>query len=211
MKDPAQTTLGLEPERNGRVLSIDLLHGLPAEVFNSKWRQCSEITQCSVSELDSFIKAHYLRKRPAIVMLALKMLVLNLPVGMVIYSMPPREADKRYGGKTWELARLYLLDQIPRNAETWLIGQSVRYVKATYPEVRFLLSYADPSAGHSGIIYKAANWKADGRTDQERKTARNDYCDQRTGKKYGRKGNMPQGAIVVRQPRVSKWRFVLAV
>ena len=71
-----------------------------------------------------------------------------------------------------------------------------------------LLSYADPSAGHAGTIYKAANWKQDGRTDDERKSPRCDYYDARTGKKYGRRGNMPADAVIERRPRVSKWRFV---
>lgn len=133
------------------------------------------------------------------------------PVGCVVYAAPPREVDKRYGGKTWELARLYLLDEIPRNSETWLIGQSVRYIRAHHRDVQYLLSYADPSAGHAGTIYKAANWRADGSTDDDRKTPRCDYVDTRTNKKYGRKGNMPTDAIVARVPRVSKFRFVLAL
>lgn len=182
---------------------------LPTESFNKSWRDCTAIEPCSVSELTSFVSAHYLQKRPAIVVLALKMLTQGIPVGMAIYSLPPREIDTRYGGATWELARLYLLDSIPRNAETWLIGRSVRHIKQNRPEIKFLVSYADPSAGHAGTIYKAANWKADGRTDEGRKTPRSDYFDGRTGKKYGRKGNLPVDAVVVRKPRVSKWRFVL--
>ena len=175
--------------------------------FDSSWRSACTIRPCSVTEVDDFIRAHYLGKRPAIVLLCLMMLANGEPVGCIIYSAPPREADKRYGGKTWELARLYLLDEIPRNAETWLIGQSIRYIQRTHRYVMHLLSYADPSAGHAGTIYKAANWRHDGMTDDDRKSPRCDYVDARTGKKYGRKGNMPADAEVVRVPRVSKWRF----
>lgn len=177
------------------------------ETFDLSWRQVCDTRPCSVAEVDQFIRAHYLGKRPAIVLLCLMMTCQGAPVGCIIYSAPPREADKRYGGKTWELARLYLLDAIPCNAETWLIGKSIRHIKRTRPEVEHLLSYADPSAGHAGTIYKAANWRQDGRTDEERKTPRCDYVDARTGKKYGRKGNMPADAVVSRIPRVSKWRF----
>ena len=181
------------------------------EVFNSEWRKSCTVRKCSIVEVDAFIAAHYLAKRPAIVLLCLVAERHGEPIGCIVYSAPPREADKRYGGKTWELARLYLLDAIPRNAETWLIGASVRYVKRNHKDVQNLLSYADPSAGHSGTIYKAANWRADGRTDDERKTPRCDYYDERTGQKYGRRGNMPTDAIVVRKPRVSKFRFALAL
>lgn len=180
-------------------------------LFDSSWRLACSVRKCSVTEVDAFIKAHYLGKRPAIVLLCLAMERGAELLGCVVYSAPPREADKRYGGKTWELARLYLLDEVPKNAETWLISKSVKWIKRHHPEVRHLLSYADPSAGHSGTIYKAANWRQDGMTDDERKTPRCDYYDERTGKKYGRRGNMPLDAVVVRKPRVSKWRFTLAL
>jgi len=184
---------------------------LSAAVFNSAWRVSCAVRKCSIVEVDCFIKAHYLSKRPAIIMLCLVAECNGKQIGCIVYSMPPREADKRYGGKVWELARLYLLDEIPKNAETWLIGQSVRYLKRHHKDVKHLLSYADPSVGHAGTIYKAANWRVDGRTDDDRKTPRCDYYDGRTGKKYGRRGNMPLEAEVLRKPRVSKWRFTLAL
>lgn len=188
-----------------------LFAGLSRELFDSEWRKCSAVERCPIAAVNSYIREHYLRKRPAIIMLVLRMTVRGRPVGMVVYSMPPREASIRYGGKTWELARLYLIDEIPRNAETWLISRSVHYIKQHHGDVKYLLSYADPSAGHRGTIYRAANWKADGKTDDERKSPRCDYYDNRTGKKYGRRGNMPSDAVIIRKPRVSKWRYVLAV
>jgi len=184
---------------------------LVGPLFDSEWRKVCRAEPVSVTAVDGFLKAHYLHKRPAIVLLAMVMLRESRPVGCVIYSAPPREVDVRYGGKTWELARLYLLDEVPQNAETWLIAQSVKWIKQHRPEVLYLVSYADPSAGHKGTIYRAANWREDGRTDDERKTPRSDYYDAKTGKKYGRRGNMPTDAVVERRPRASKYRFVLAV
>ena len=184
---------------------------LVGPLFDLEWRKVCRVQPVSVTAVDAFVQAHYLHKRPAIVLLALAMLRDTRPIGCVIYSAPPRECDKRYGGKTWELARLYLLDEVPQNAETWLIAQSVKWIKQNRPEVCNLVSYADPSVGHSGTIYRAANWREDGRTDDERKTPRCDYYDARTGQKYGRRGNMPADAIVERRPRVSKYRFALAM
>ena len=183
---------------------------MPA-LFGPDWRRACSVRRCSIVEVDDFIKAHYLAKRPAIVLLCLVAEKEGEPIGCIVYSAPPHEAEIRYGGRVWELARLYLLDEIPRNAESWLIGQSVRYIKRHHKDVKYLLSYADPSVGHTGTIYKAANWRSDGRTDSERKTPRCDYYDSRTGKKYGRRGNMPLDAVVVRKPRVSKWRFTLTL
>jgi len=184
---------------------------LPKDKFNAEWRKSSTIIKAGLNYVQHFIEKHYLKKRPAIVQLCLAMMVNNYPVGCILFSSPPREANKRYGGETWELSRLFLVDEIPKNAETWLIGKSVKYIKANHKNVQYLLSYADPSAGHAGTIYKAANWKSDGMTDDERKSPRCDYCDSRTGKKYGRRGNVPTDAIVERIPRISKHRFVLSL
>lgn len=177
--------------------------------FDANWRKVSRIIECDIADLDGFVKAHYLGKRPGAPVFCLKMLTLDLPVGMVIYAIPPPETEKRYGGKTWELARLYILDRIPKNAETWLIGASVRFIKRFRKDVRHLVSYADPSAGHAGGIYKASNWIEDGKTDDERETPRFDLVDAITGKKYGRASHVPMGAQTVRQARVSKHRFVM--
>ena len=84
-------TLESQPTCGAAVCSSDLLDGLCVDKFDSGWRACSEIQRCSVTELDAFVKAHYLGKRPAIVLLALKMQVRNLPVGMVIYSARSEE------------------------------------------------------------------------------------------------------------------------
>lgn len=40
-------------------------------------------------------------------------------VGVVVFALPPRETAKRYRVKVaWELARLFILDSEPFNAET---------------------------------------------------------------------------------------------
>lgn len=177
-------------------------------VFNAEWRNRCRVVPCSVSDVDEFVRTHYLRKRPGVCVLALMMVQDWFAVGMIVYALPPRETAKRYGGVTWEMARLWIDDAIPTNGESWLIGQSVKYIRANHPEVVALVTYADPSAGHSGAIYRAANWVADGRTDEGRTTPRFDLQDAVTGKRYGRRSHVPKGAATVRLPRVSKARFV---
>lgn len=179
------------------------------ECFDREWRKSCSVAPCSVSEVSGFLEAHYLHKRPAVVRLCLIMTHGIWAAGCAVYAMPPRETSVRYGGETWELARLYVSDEVPQNAETWLIGQSVKYIRQHFPSVRFLVSYADPSAGHSGTIYRAAGWRQDGKTDEGRRTPRFDYRDESTGKVYSRKSHVPGGATIGRVPRVSKHRFVL--
>lgn len=134
--------------------------------------------------------------------------------GAVVFALPPKQTAVRYGALSWELARLFLVDGMPKNAETWVIAQAVRYIKRCHPDVRMLVSYADPSAGHQGVIYKAANWKPDGCTDEGRKTPRFDYVVRgsdllgETTHRFSRAAHKPEGVGADRLPRVSKLRFI---
>lgn len=131
-------------------------------------------------------------------------------IGVVVFALPPRETAKRYGvSVAWELARLFIEDGTPKNTETWFMSRAIGWIKCQRPEVELLVSYADPSRGHTGVIYKAGNWIGDGRTDQERKTPRFDY---RSGAKmFSRRSHVLEGpafAPIERVPRISKHRFI---
>ncbi len=54
------------------------------------------------------------------------------------------------------LARLWLDDALPRNSESRALGLLVRALRR-HSSVKFLLSYADPVAGHVGYVYQAGN------------------------------------------------------
>lgn len=177
-------------------------------VFDREWRESCRVVPCSVRDVNEFVRLHYLGKRPGVVVLAMMMLRDVFAVGFIAYALPPPETAKRYGGLTWEMARLWISDDVPRNGESWLIAQSVRHIKREHPNVTALVTYADPSAGHQGTIYRAANWTPDGHTDEGRSTPRFDLQDTQTGKRYGRRSHVPDGAETRRLPRVSKSRFV---
>jgi hypothetical protein len=177
--------------------------------FDSSWRSKCSIEEVSVAYVDHFIREHYLGKRPAVTMLCLAMMLSGWPIGCAVFAAPPREVNRRYGTTVWELARLFIVNEVPRNAETWFIGKCVRHIKRTRPSVGALLSYADPSAGHKGTIYRAANWRVDGMTDEDRASPRWDLVDEETGKRYGRASHVPEGRKTRRLNRISKHRFVL--
>jgi hypothetical protein len=177
-------------------------------LFDRSWRAVCEVVPVSRAEAEPMIRRHYIGRWPGVCVLILGLRRSGALLGVIVFALPPRETMKRYGGETWELARLWIDDSVPKNAETYVIGRAVRYIQRHRPEVAALVSYADPSAGHAGTIYKAANWTADGRTDQERKTPRFDYADAATGKRYSRRGHVPEGVVIQRVPRVSKHRFL---
>lgn len=182
--------------------------GLPMDRFNGVWRACSRVIVANERDVMAFLLRHYLHSAPAIPTMCLLVTVRDVAVGTVVFSLPPIETAKRYGGVVWELARLYLLDEIPRNAESWALAQSVNIVKRT-TNVDALVSYADTLQGHTGLIYRAANWIDDGHTDDERKTPRIDYFDAITAKRYARRNHIPSGAVVERVRRGRKNRYVM--
>ena len=157
-------------------------------------------------EVDWMIRRHYLRKWPGVTVAILGLFSHDRPSGVCVFSLPPAETFTRYGGLTWELGRLWVSDDQPRNTESWFVARAIRYVWQFHRDVVALVSYADPSAGHSGVIYRASNWEPDGMTDEGRTTPRFDY---RLGDKtFSRKAHVPAGADVERVPRVSKHRYV---
>jgi hypothetical protein len=64
-------------------------------------------------------------------------------------------------GEYRELTRLWSPDNMPKNTESKLISTSLRMLP---PEVKIVLSYADPGQDHLGTIYQATNWYYIGRT-----------------------------------------------
>jgi hypothetical protein len=74
----------------------------------------------------------------------------------------------------FELARLWAPDGHARNLLTMAISEAVTILKAQEPSVDLVMSYADPSAGHSGFVYRAASWIETGRSEEVRAWRRKD-------------------------------------
>jgi len=49
-----------------------------------------------------------------------------------------------------------------KNLASWFMSRCVKSVKSLRPKLKHLISFADASQGHGGVIYKAANWLSDG-------------------------------------------------
>jgi len=61
-------------------------------------------------------------------------------------------------GSWLELCRWCILPGNP-NLGSMHHAKVVRWMKARLPEVTTLISYSDPSAGHTGSLYRACNWE----------------------------------------------------
>lgn len=62
-----------------------------------------------------------------------------------------------------ELKRLCCIDDTPKNTESYFIGFTLRWLKK-FTTIKTVISYADKTYGHEGIIYKASNFTKVGET-----------------------------------------------
>ena len=82
--------------------------------------------------------------------------------GVAMWLPPTKVAAQSVNNEEWtkvlSLTRLACSETAPKNAESFLLSQSVKMIKK---EGRFvsLVTYADVRMGHTGVIYKASNWQ----------------------------------------------------
>ena len=81
--------------------------------------------------------------------------------GIVWWLPPTRVACESVNRQEWKrvlsLTRMVMIPGTPKNACSFLLSRSVRIIKK---EGRFvsLVTYADESQGHTGLVYRASNW-----------------------------------------------------
>jgi hypothetical protein len=91
-------------------------------------------------------------------------------IGLIIYVPPIRQEVAIKQGLAYkevlELSRLVVHPEYQiKNLASFLIANSIHEVRRLRPEVKLLVSFADSTYNHSGIIYKASNWKLDGEVE----------------------------------------------
>lgn len=99
-------------------------------------------------------------------------------IGAMIVGRPSTRA---LDPQEWlEVTRIYFLDDTPKNVESRALGMMRKFVRIWMPEVRMLISYADPEQGHEGVIYRADGWAQFGMTKASKRG-----WDNRAGRKGG--------------------------
>lgn len=94
-----------------------------------------------------------------------------------------------------ELHRLVLLDEAPRNSESFFIARALKGLKEVRPQTWAVISYADSSAGHRGTIYQATNALYCGTA-----SARNQYRDA-----TGRLRPHRQDGVEITRKQAAEW------
>ena len=92
-------------------------------------------------------------------------------IGAIIYGnigMP--NVWKKYVDKKEdiiELRRLCCIDDTPKNTESYFIAKTIKWIKNN-TSIKKIISYADLTYGHEGIVYRASNFKQVGSTKEGR-------------------------------------------
>jgi len=82
-------------------------------------------------------------------------------VGVAVFGRSSYPGAGRFGwgsvepGPTLELRRFVLVDFLPKNTGTWFLSRSIESLPSSY---EMIISFADPAAGHTGGLYRAANF-----------------------------------------------------
>jgi hypothetical protein len=159
----------------------------------------------SSTALGLVVQHHYLHRRTSVVF-SFGLFAAEQIVGVVTFGVPaarhlqigacPSDPDA-----VLELNRLWVSDAMPRNSESWFLSRALALLPA-----RIIVSYADTTRGHMGIVYRAANFRYAGWTDMERKTPRFDYITPGKHTRDAFRGGLgTKSPRVRRKPKVKYW------
>ena len=85
----------------------------------------------------------------------------DILMGVAQWLPPTRVAAESVNRENWRrvlsLTRLAVHPDVPTNGASFLMGRSIKIIKAEGKWVS-LVTYADHFMGHTGQIYKATNW-----------------------------------------------------
>ena len=127
------------------------------------------VEQCPRSSIVDFVETHHYSKN----MNGLKtsycfrLLDGESLIGAIVYGkIGMAGVEQKYTDNTdkiLELKRLVCIDDTPKNTESYFIGWTLRWLQRN-TDLEIIISYADKTYGHEGIVYKATNFDFVGET-----------------------------------------------
>ena len=128
---------------------------------------------CERSEIRDFIEEwHYSHNINGLLSdYCFKLMDGDKMVGAMIYGgLGMANCWKKYAEKKEdiiELRRLCCIDDTPKNTESYFIGRTLKWLKKN-TAIKKVISYADNTYNHRGIIYQASNFQHLGKTAKGR-------------------------------------------
>ena len=137
-------------------------------------------------------------------------------IGVCAFATPCSENvraslfGKEYKDHVTELHRLVIIDDTPKNTESWFVSRAIKGLKKERPHVWAILSFSDSTQGHKGTVYQACNFLYCGNTGTttfyQDETGRLRHPRQ-NGVNISRSRAVELGWVPVK--RLSKYRYVL--
>lgn len=128
------------------------------------------VSTCGRQEIQKFVERHHYSKNVngLSTQYCFKLLDSNLTlIGAIIYGrVSMKGVWKKYVDKEEhliELKRLCCIDNTPKNTESFFIGSTLRWLRKR-TDIKKVISYADKTYGHDGIVYRATNFDYLGET-----------------------------------------------
>lgn len=164
---------------------------------------CKEIKWSGCQEAQNMILTkHYAQRKPSISFLFGLFNDNNQLVGVCSFGKPASNSlcigvcGRELSSKVYELNRLYIEPNQPKNTASWFVGKCLKSLK---PLKLIIVSYSDTGMNHNGYIYQATNFLYTGKT--------NERTDKYTeGNKHSRHYNKENQHL--RKFRTSKHRYV---
>lgn len=109
--------------------------------------------------MELVISKHYLHRKAPVSMAFGMFDLCGQLVGVVTYGVPASSTllkgvcGSEEASNVYELNRLWVDDSVPKNGESYLIGNTLSLI-----DKEIIVSYADTSQDHIGTVYQATNW-----------------------------------------------------
>ncbi len=121
------------------------------------------IKQCGFDEISWIFKKYHYKgdNMGGGISFCLALVSSGFIVGGAVIGKPRHEGV--YGESVLDIRRMALIDECPKNSESYFLSKVIWFIKR-FSNIKKVITYADRSVGHEGIIYKAANFKYIGDT-----------------------------------------------
>lgn len=124
--------------------------------------QSLEIKPIPIRSAKSLLERnHYLRSFPGNTQLAFGVFVGSRLSGILTLGAGSANGYRVMSGAGHQdcitLTRLWLSDDLPKNSASRVVGVVIRALQK-HTDIKFIISYADPTQGHLGTIYQATGW-----------------------------------------------------
>lgn len=153
-----------------RITQLSLLNEINQKRTVVKSVKEYQVEPCKIQNIRSFVeKWHYSGNVNGVnSTYCFRLMDSETMIGAMIYgSTAMANVWRKYANhesELIELRRLCCVDDTPKNTESFFIGKTLKWLKKN-TDVKTIISYADETYGHKGIVYMATNFKNVGMTN----------------------------------------------